>query len=100
MANISQHRKALILRITDGAAHASGQSRQSAFAGEGPEPARPLLEKVTQHAYKITDDDIAAAKAAGLTEDEIFELVVCAAVGQANRQLESALAALDEATKG
>jgi alkylhydroperoxidase/carboxymuconolactone decarboxylase family protein YurZ len=48
----------------------------------------------------VTDADIAAAKAAGLSEDHIFELVVTAAVGQANRQLESALAALDEATKG
>jgi hypothetical protein len=100
MANISQHRNALISRVVDGSAHSSSQNRRSAFDGHGPEPVRALIEKVTQHAYKITDEDIAAAKAAGLSEDEIFELVACAAIGQANRQLESALAALDEATKG
>ena len=33
-------------------------------------------------------------KESGLTEDQIFELVVCAAVGQATRQYESALEAL------
>jgi len=31
---------------------------------------------------------------ANLGEDEIFEMVVCAAVGEANRQHEAALAAL------
>jgi alkylhydroperoxidase/carboxymuconolactone decarboxylase family protein YurZ len=36
-------------------------------------------------------------KESGLSEDEVFELVVCAAVGQAARQYESALAALAEA---
>ena len=37
-------------------------------------------------------------KAKGVSEDEIFELTVCAAYGQATRQLNAALAALDEAT--
>jgi alkylhydroperoxidase family enzyme len=98
VANIGQHRKALIARIGEGAGTSTNQDRREALAGSGPERARALLAKVTQHAYRVTDEDIAAAKAGGLTEDQIFELVVCAAVGQANRQLESALAALDEAT--
>ena len=37
-------------------------------------------------------------EAAGVSEDEIFELTVCAALGQATRQLDAALAALDAAT--
>ena len=98
MADLEPHRKALIARVTDGDGRATTAHRREAFAGSGPEPARALLAKVTQHAYRVTDEDIAAARAAGLTEDQIFELVVTAAVGQANRQLESALAALDEAT--
>jgi alkylhydroperoxidase family enzyme len=98
VADIDQHRKALLARVTEGDGRATTAHRREAFAGSGPEPARALLAKVTQHASRITDEDIAAAKAAGLSEDQIFELVVCAAVGQANRQLESALAALDEAT--
>ena len=31
-----------------------------------------------------------------LDEDQIFELIVCAAIGQATRQYEAALVALDE----
>jgi alkylhydroperoxidase/carboxymuconolactone decarboxylase family protein YurZ len=53
---------------------------------------------VANHAYQVTDGDIAAVRAAGLSEDQIFEIVVCAAVGQASRQCTSALAALASAT--
>jgi hypothetical protein len=60
--------------------------------------ARSLVDKVARHPWRVTDEDVTAAKAAHLSEDEIFELVVCAALGQASRQLTSALAALDAAT--
>jgi len=98
MSNIDQHRKALIARVTNGEGKADPEQRAAAFAGKEADAAA-LLEKVTKHAHKVTDEDIAAVKAAGVTEDQIFELVVCAAIGEANRQLETALAALDEATK-
>ena len=35
---------------------------------------------------------------AGFTDDQLFELVICAAVGQSTRQYEAGLAALAEAT--
>lgn len=99
MTKIDAHRKALIARVVDGDGNSSSHQRRAAFAGNlEPTGASALIEKVAKHAYKITDEDVAAAKAT-LTEDQIFELVVCAAVGEANRQLETALAALDEATK-
>ena len=50
----------------------------------------------SRHAYKVADEDIAAAMASGLKEDEVFEIVVCA-VGQATRQYDTALAALEAA---
>ena len=85
----------------EGEGHASREHRSAAFANDGvPESVRALIEKIAKHAYKVTDDDIAAAKAAGLTEDQIFELAVCTAMGQASRQYENALAALAEATGG
>jgi len=37
--------------------------------------------------------------AAGFSEDQIFEVVVCAAIGQATRQRDAALAALAAATE-
>ena len=59
---------------------------------------RTLVEKVAYRAYSVTDEDVAAARAAGLSEDQIFEIVVCAAIGQADRQYTSALAAFALAT--
>jgi alkylhydroperoxidase family enzyme len=53
-----------------------------------------LIEKVAFHADRVTDEDVAAARAEGLSEDQIFEIVVCAAIGQATRQHDNALAAL------
>jgi alkylhydroperoxidase family enzyme len=56
-----------------------------------------LIDKVVRHAYKVTDQDFAAVKSSSFSEDQIYELVVCAAIGQATRQYETALAALEAA---
>jgi hypothetical protein len=98
MSDITQARKALVARILEGDGTASHAQRRAAFdnAGLG-EPLSMLIDKVARHAYNITDEDIAAALSSGLSEDQIFELVVCATVGQATRQYETALAALVEA---
>jgi alkylhydroperoxidase family enzyme len=93
-------RETVIERAVEGPGKASREQRRAAFANAGvaPEAVRALIDKVAKHAYKVTDEDVAAAKSAGLAEDQIFELVVCAALGQAKRQLDNALAALAEAT--
>jgi hypothetical protein len=99
MSDISRARRAVVARILEGDGRASHAQRRSAFDNAGlAEPLRTLVGKVANHAYKITDEDIAAARAAGLSEDQIFELVVCAAVGQAARQHDAARAALAAAT--
>jgi hypothetical protein len=46
---------------------------------------------------QVTEADFAAAQAAGFTEDQLFELVVCAAVGQSARMYDAGLVALAEA---
>jgi alkylhydroperoxidase family enzyme len=48
------------------------------------------LEKVHRTAYKITDADVEALKAAGLSEDEIFEQTVAAAIAEGLRRLDAA----------
>ena len=48
------------------------------------------LEKVRLHAYKVTDDDVARLKAAGFSEDEIFEQTVSAAVAAGLERLDAA----------
>jgi hypothetical protein len=93
--------KALVACLLDVDAMASQAQRRAAFDNAGLDaPLSTLIDKVAMQAYKGTDEDIAAVKASGLSEDQIYELVVCAAVGQATRQYDTALAALAEATAG
>src|SRR5579864_9145024 len=99
MPDIRQARKALLSRILDGDGQASPSKRRAAFNNSDvAEPLGTLVDKVAKHAYRVTDEDINAAKASGLSEDQVFEIVVCAAIGQATRQYEMALAALKDAT--
>ncbi|HKP57967.1 MAG TPA: hypothetical protein VJV78_14640 [Polyangiales bacterium] len=98
MSNIRPAQTALIARILQGKADTTPALRQAAFANSDlSRPLAALLGKVASHAHSVTDADIAAARAAGLSEDELFELVVCTAIGQASRQYDAALAALDAA---
>ena len=99
MSDIRQAREALVSRILEGDGKASPSERRAAFNNNGlAEPLGTLVDKVAKHACRITDEDIAAPKASGLGEDQVFEIVVCAAIGQANRQYDAALAALEAAT--
>jgi alkylhydroperoxidase family enzyme len=99
MPHIRQARTALVKRILEGAGKASPSERRAAFNNSSlSEPLGGLVDKVARHAYMVTDEDITAAKASGLTEDQLFEIVVCAAVGQATRQYDTALAALEAVT--
>jgi alkylhydroperoxidase family enzyme len=98
MSDITQARKALVARILEGDGRAPHALRRAALDNAGlTEPLTMLIDKVAKHAHKVTNEDIAAARASGLSEDQIFELVVCAAIGQATRQYDTALAALVEA---
>lgn len=87
--------------ILDGNGKSTGAARARAFDGESEAGAdaavATYVAKVKNHAYRVTDEDVAAMRAAGVGDDQIFELSVAAAVGQASRQYESAVAALDAA---
>ncbi|HEY6516074.1 MAG TPA: hypothetical protein VIY50_08015 [Steroidobacteraceae bacterium] len=101
MTDTRRLREALVERILDGTGMASPGQRRAAFENTGlGEPLQTLIGKVAMQAVAVTDRDVAAARASGLTEDQIFEMVVCAAVGQATRQFESADAALESARRG
>jgi hypothetical protein len=99
MSDITQARKVLVARILEGDGRASHAQRRAAFDNAGlAEPLSTLINKLTKHAYKVTDEDIAAARESGLSEDQVFEIAVCAAVGQAARQYDAAVVALEAAT--
>jgi hypothetical protein len=100
MSDITRMRQAVVARILEGGGTASHAQRRAAFDNAGlPEPLRTLIDNVAKRAYTVTDEDIAAVRASGLSEDQIFELVVCAAIGQATRQYDTAFAALGAATE-
>ncbi|MDQ3367907.1 MAG: hypothetical protein M3680_20985 [Myxococcota bacterium] len=91
-------RQQLLERALQPAGTAALADRRAALANQQvPDAARALVDKVAHTAWEVTDEDVAAARAGGLSEDQVFELVVCAALGQASRQLDAALAVLDEA---
>jgi hypothetical protein len=90
--------RALQERILNGAGSASPEQRARAFGDAGlPPPLDELIGKVATRPTQVTDADFAAARAAGCTEDQLFELVICAAVGQSARQYDAGLAALADA---
>jgi hypothetical protein len=99
MAETAQLHRELVARVLEGNGKAAPELRRAAFENAGlSEPIRTLIEKVAHHAYQITDGDVAAVRTAGLSEDQICEIVICAAIGQASRHYRSALAALASAT--
>lgn len=85
-----------------GAGEPQGEPQDETTTGAGaagglqgvPESARAFVDKVIRHAYRVTDRDVEALRAAGLSEDAIFELTISAAVGAGRGRLERGLAAL------
>jgi alkylhydroperoxidase family enzyme len=77
--------------------------RQVAFDGApedlGEGSLAAYVVKVRDHAYRITDGDLAELRADGLTDDAIFEVTVAAALGAADRRLAAGLALLDGAAR-
>jgi hypothetical protein len=99
MSNIRDAHKALIARVVEGEGQAPQVQRRAAFANQGlTEPLRTLVEKIAGRASTVTDHDVATVLASGLSEDQLFEIVVCAAIGQATRQYDAACAALESAS--
>jgi hypothetical protein len=72
MADIKQARRALVARILEGEGKASLDQRRAAFNNAcHADPLSTLIDKVARYAHKITDEDIAAARTSGLSEDQI-----------------------------
>jgi len=61
-----------------------------------PEPPAlaPYLDKVRSRAYTVTDAEVAALTAAGVSEEEIFQHTVAVAVAEGLRRLDAGLGAI------
>lgn len=82
-------------RVLTGPGVVSPAHRQAAASGQalGGE-IDDYLQKVRSHAYRVTDEEVAALRAAGASDDELFELTVSAALGAAKTRLDAGLAAV------
>jgi acetylornithine deacetylase/succinyl-diaminopimelate desuccinylase-like protein len=65
--------------------------------GEDPPPPEPadLVDKVARQAYRVTDEDVDDLEQAGATEGELFDLIVCTAMGAGLGRRRLGLAAVD-----
>ena len=67
----------------------------AAAAPAAPQVMDAYLAKVRQRAYTVVDADVEALKEAGLSEDQIFEHTVAAALREGLRRLDRAEAAIE-----
>ena len=70
MVEIAKLHRELVARVLEGNGKAAPELRRAAFDNAGVrEPIHTLIEKVANHAHRVTDEDVAAVHAAGLSED-------------------------------
>jgi alkylhydroperoxidase family enzyme len=89
----------LTASVLDSPGHTTSAVRRAVAFGPGtqvPDALRAYADKVALHAYRVTDEDVQALKAAGYSEDQIFEVTAAAAVGAAVRRLQRGLEVLEE----
>jgi alkylhydroperoxidase family enzyme len=71
-----------VVRLTalqHGGAVAAGEGNEDALSELG--AAADLVDKVARHAYRVTDEDVEAARAAGWADHDLFDVVVATSVG-------------------
>jgi alkylhydroperoxidase family enzyme len=90
-------RDRVLKRVLDGPGESDPATRQAAAEGSGvPADLQALVDKIHRHAYRVTDDDIARPQAK-YGDDQMFEIVVSAALGASRNRLLAGLEALNEA---
>jgi alkylhydroperoxidase family enzyme len=99
-----QHRQAfdaLQTAIMDGDAVAVTpiEVRRGAAERTDVERFAAYVDTIHDHAYQVSDRTVSDLRAAGASQDEVFEVTVSAAFGAARERLEAGLAALREATR-
>jgi hypothetical protein len=83
--------------VLDGPAQLDAAVRNAAAKNEGvPADLVKLVAKVHAQAYRVTDEDVAAAQAK-YGDDRMFEVIVSAAMGASRIRLDAGLDALEKA---
>ena len=84
-------------RVLAGPGETDPALRKAAAENQGlPADLQPLVAKIHAHAYKVTDADIASLQGR-YGDDELFEIIVSAALGASRKRLTAGLRALEDA---
>ena len=75
--------------------HTDPAVRRQVASGQPPAELAVLVQKIRDRPSTVTDDDVDALRA-HYTEDDLFELMVAAALGAAEYRLKAALAGLGD----
>ncbi len=84
--------------VLSGPGAATAADREAASRGVGEGPVGAYVAKVYRQATEVADQDVEALRAAGFSDDRIFELTVAAATGAGFRRLDVVLSLLDDAS--
>jgi hypothetical protein len=83
-------------RVLDGPGESDTSLRRAAADGKGlPADLQSLVDKIHAHAYKVTDDDLARLQPK-YGDDQLFEIIVSAALGASRKRLSAGLDALEK----
>jgi hypothetical protein len=93
----AQLRADVLRRVLDGSAETETSLRNAA-ANDAALPAelQSLVHKIHAHAYKVTDEDLSTLQTT-YRDDQLFEVVVSAALGASQKRLLAGLRALEGA---
>jgi alkylhydroperoxidase family enzyme len=90
-------RDSVLESVLRGPGQSEPRLRAAAADGRGlPAELQTLVDKIHLHAYKVTDDDLARLRGK-YSDDQLFEIVVSAALGASRNRLRAGLDALDDA---
>jgi len=93
-------RDQVLKRVLDGPGESDPTIRAAAADNRGlPPDLAPLVDKIHNHAYKVTDGDLARLQAA-YGDDRLFEIIVSAALGASRKRLFAGLEALEGRREG
>lgn len=90
-------RDSVLSTALNGPGETSPALRQAVARNDAvPAELQPLVHKIQQHAYRVTDEDVARVQST-LGDDQAFEIIVSAALGASRKRLLAGLAALEDA---
>jgi len=89
-------RDQVLRRVLEGPGEADSALRRAAAEGTGlPSDLQELVDKIHAHAYTVTDEDLARLQPK-YGDDQLFEIIVSAALGASRKRLFAGLDALEQ----